>query len=172
MAGGFALAALALAGCAERRSEPPPPPLSAAEAPGPAQRAPDIDWHARLADDAVRVVLVDPSAQYRVERVVLDGPAGQRIAAREITHESGPGEAGPSYGIGGGFGSHSGGGIGLGMTVPLGARPAGPARRTLAVIPLPDPAAYRHTARDWTIRVTLRDRGGTAFHASIPAPLP
>ncbi len=117
--------------------------------------------------------MVDPGAAYRVEQVVLEGPAGQRIAAREITRATGPGRAGPSYGVGGGFGSNSGGGIGFGLSVPLGGSQAGgDGRRSMASIVLPDPAAYRRSARDWTIRVTLRDRGGTVWHAAFPAPLP
>ena len=161
-----ALAVLALAGCAEPTPRPQPEPV------GVGHLAPNIDWHTALTGDTVRVELVDPAASYRVERVTLRGPAGQEIPAAEVTNISRPGQADPSYGIGGGFGSHSGGGIGISMSVPLGGTAEERARSSLAVIPLPDPAAYRRTARDWTIEVALRDRGGTPYHASIPAPLP
>lgn len=164
-----ALAALALAGCAAREPAPPPPaPVGGATLPQP----PNIDWHTGLADGAVRLELVDPDAAYVVEHVALKGPAGQVVAASEMTRASGPGGLAPSYGVGGGFGSHSGGGVGFGMSVPLGATGGAPGTRTFVTIPLPDPAEYRRTARNWTIEVTLRDREGTPYHASIPAPLP
>ncbi len=169
------LALLAVAGCAERQPPPSPPPPMTPTAPEGAMSpaVPNIDWHARLDGDRIRVELVDPEAAYLVERVALVGPGGRRIGAQEVTRASGPGGLGPSYGVGGGFGSHSGGGIGFGMSVPLGGYDrSGPARRTFATIVLPDEAAYRRTARDWTVEVQLRDRGGAQYHASIPAPLP
>jgi hypothetical protein len=172
---GAALAALA--GCAGETQHDTVSPAAANAVAGPS-----IGWRTRLADDAVHVAITDPRRYWRVEGVDLVTPAGNALAAEEITRETdrdsdpyGYGYGGSSVGIGGGWGSRGGGGVGIGIGVPLfgsGAPAAPPPSRVLARIRLPDPAAYRQTAAGWKIRLRLSDPNGQTSHAEIPAPLP
>lgn len=134
-----------------------------------------LAWRTRLLADAVEVELDDRRTDRRVERVALRAPDGTTIAARETTRTvfRGRDAASPDVGVGGSVGSRGGGGVGVGITVPLfgsGARP--PAARTTALVPIPDPAAYRADPAAWTIIVTFSERDGSTRHAELPAPVP
>jgi len=102
--------------------------------------------------------------------------------AFELTRQSERAAYGPGYGYGphgsigvvGGSSGHVGVGISIGISSYDGYGPPSepPAVRALARIRVPDPAAYRRSARDWSIVVTLGDGSRTPAYARIPAPLP
>jgi hypothetical protein len=134
-----------------------------------------LDWQAGLQGDLLTVTLVDESGAYRVERVALAGPDGVIAEASEMTREtlSARGSGNPGVGLGGSYGSSSGGSVGLVLRLPVGT-PAPPpaARRTVARIRLPDAPAYRrYFSRAW-IQIRLRDSAGKRRQATLPAPPP
>ena len=111
-----------------------------------------------------------------IERILLLGPGGERLAAPELrrsSSETGPGLlARPSIGVAVTGGSSSGVtpslSLGYGVT-----RASGPDRKTRqvsATIALPDPAAYRAEAGSWRVEVHYLDVTGDARVLTLPAP--
>jgi hypothetical protein len=141
---------------------------TSAGAPSPA----DLQWRTALEGDSIRLVLIDRSGTYRIERVTLVGPMGQTASAREMTRQSETGPSSAGYGLGGAYGSRSGGAIGLGVSVPLGSGESGVSRRTTAVVPVPDPEGYRRDPQRWRLDVLMAAPGGEPYHADLPAPAP
>jgi hypothetical protein len=159
-AGLLALVLLATAAC----SEPPPG----------AQPGRDLAWQTAFLGDAIRVTLDDPGGAYHVDSVTLIDPDGRETLAREITRETVEGDryGGPSVGVGGAGGSRSGASVGVGLSVPLGGPGYGSQRRTVAIIPIPDPGTYRNDALRFSITARMTGPGGAAYSATIPPPLP
>lgn len=160
----------------------------AACAPQPAPRtypvsAPDglpaLDWQTRLEGREIYVQLEDPSGFYETVTMDLIAPGGQRIPASSVTdqeriYRDSYGYGRPSVGVGGAAGSH-GGGVGVGMSFPLGgSAPRRPDRERVIVgrFVVPDLYAYRQTASDWEIEMALTSYDGETSRATIPAPLP
>ncbi len=174
--------AAALAACADRQSGSVTP-QELPRAGGPAVEAgPSIHWRASLAGDVVIVDVQDRNNAYRVDRVELIAPDGRSIASGDITRERmSPGgrwsdSSGLGVGVGGSGGSRGGTNIGVMFGFPLGggaaADPIGSEARTTARIPLANPAAYRASAEQWKVRISLSDLAGYNSTATIPAPLP
>ena len=113
-----------------------------------AQAGRDLAWQTAFLGDAIRVTLDDPGGAYHVDNVALVDPDGREILAREITRETVEGDryGSPSVGVGGAGGSRGGASVGVGLSVPLGGPGYGTQRRTVAIIPVADPAAYRSDA--------------------------
>jgi hypothetical protein len=132
----------------------------------------DLQWRTSIRGNEVRAVLFDRTGGYQIQRVSLVGPDGQTVPAREMTRENQGGSgSGVGFGIGGSYGSRSGGALGAGMGVPFDSEMAPPLeRRTVAIIPLPDPELFRRTAAQWRIEVDMITPKGVAHHATIPAP--
>jgi hypothetical protein len=132
----------------------------------------DLQWRTSIRGNEVRAIVFDRTGSYMIQRVSLVGPDGQTVPAREMTRENQGGSgSGITFGVGGTYGSRSGAGMGLGTTVPMDSDLAPPLeRRTVAVIPLPDPDRYRRTASQWRIEVDMTGPSGVAHHATIPAP--
>lgn len=140
---------------------------------------PALDWQTRIDGREIHVELEDPSGHYESVEMELIAPGGQRIPASTVTNEERVyndtyGYGGPSFGVGGAAGSR-GGGVGVGMSFPLGGtRSAGVERERLVVgrFVLPDLYEYRRTATQWTIEITLTSYSGESSRATIPAPMP
>ncbi len=133
---------------------------------------PALEWQTDLQGDAVEVVLIDRKSFYTVEKIVLNGPAGQAYEATEITRRIFDDDgylSGTRVGVGGGSG---GGGIrtGIGLSFPLGRTRSRDHVRTETTIFLPNAESYRNTVADWTIAVTLADKAGAKSTAVVPAP--
>jgi hypothetical protein len=145
--------------------------------------APDVRWKSFVRGDVVEIEIIDPAAYYRVDAVDLVAPDGREFPARELTHIA-PSqdipirERGPNVGIGGWGGSSGRGGMGVGMSFPIGGTPPPPPdpdrnfARTVARILLANPAQYRRTAPSWSVRVRLLDPTGAASTARFAAPMP
>lgn len=152
-----------------------PPPGQSEEPAGPS-----LAWHTALEGDAVVVELVDATSHYRVEKVELLGPAGERIAAdqltRQVEHRYGYSTDYPPgpFSIGVAGGSSSGVGLAIGANVPLGIHDSNalPRTTTRARIALSDPGAYRANAQAWKISAQLIDSKGDTSFIEIPAPMP
>ena len=129
----------------------------------------DLQWRTSVRGDEIRVVLFDRTGSYRIDRIALVGPSGQEVQAREMTRESQSGGKGPSFGLGGDYGSRGGGSLGVGMSLPLDTDYS-PAidRRTSAVIPMPN--GYTQNPAQWRIEVEMTMPGGGPYHATLPAP--
>lgn len=148
----------------------------------PAAAAPEISWTTAYRDGSIRVTIDDPDAHYRVSRVTLFAPDGAKTESAEITREnlsrgSTGGGVRPSVGVGGGYSSHGGfgTGLGIGLSFPLGGSSTDrepEARRTIAILPVADPARYRQTAARWEIQATLTSPGDETTYARFPAPVP
>ena len=146
-----------------------------------APEGPSVDWRTAYLGDSVQVTIVDPRSYYRVQEVRLIAPDGRSYEASEITRDvlrdrSDEGWYGrPSVGVGGAFGSH-GGGLGVGLSFPIGNRASDAERQgqtsTEARIRLPDPDLYRRSAADWRIEIALTDPSGAPHAARIAAPVP
>lgn len=163
------------------------PPSPAADQPAPGWGGAvspgglSIDWRTAYLGDSVQVTIIDPRSYYRVQEVRLIAPDGRSYAASEITRDVLRGRSDddwygrPSLGVGGAVGSH-GGGLGVGLSFPIGNRAADAERQgqtsTEARIRLSDPDFYRRTAADWTIEVGLADPSGAPHVARIAAPVP
>ena len=133
----------------------------------------DLQWRTSIRGNEVRAIVFDRTGSYVIQRVSLVGPDGQTIPAREMTRENQGGSgSGVTFGVGGGtYGSRGGAGVGLGTTVPLDTDTAPLLeRRTVAVIPLPDPEGYRRTAAQWRIEADMIAPDGVVRHATVPAP--
>lgn len=152
--------------------------------PNAAPMGPPLNWQASISGDTITVSVRDTNNYYRVERIELTGPNDTRLVASEIDRETNRASGdfsryggGPSVGVGGWGGSRGGGGVGVGLGFPLGGsssvnRRPPVATITTARIRLPDPAFYRQTADNWTIRVTTVDHNNQSSVAVIPAPKP
>jgi hypothetical protein len=158
--GCLAIVVLAIAACTEQR-------------PG-AQPGRDLAWQTAFLGDAIRVTLDSSGGTYQVDSVALVDPDGREILAREITRETVEGVpyGGPSVGVGGAGGSSGGGAVGVGISLPLGGSGYGTQRRTIAIIPVPDPIAYRLDTLRWSIVARMSSSNGAAYTATIPPPLP
>ena len=122
----------------------------------------------------VEVYEIPPGAS--IERILLLGPGGERLAASELRRSSseiGPGLlARPGIGVAVTGGSSSGvtPSLSLGYSV---TRQSGPSRKTRQVtarIVLPDPAAYRAAAGSWRVEIHYVDVTGDARVLTLPAP--
>ncbi len=139
---------------------------------------PAVDWRTALRGDTVEVEIVDRNSYYRVEEIRLEGPDGRTYPAPELTRSvvrdhSGRWYGRPAVGIGGAFGSH-GGGLGVGLSFPLGnrAEPDTSVTSTEARIPLSEPDRYRAAPGAWAVEIVLRTPSGDRRVARIPAPRP
>lgn len=162
---------------------PPPVPLTPPQ-PGAVQATgPNVRWKTAVRGDEVRVEIVDPASHYRVQQVMLVSPSGQEIAAKNITRYTADADDPyyydrPAFGLGGFGGSHhSGVSLGIGMAFPLGSSPPPEDfdrhyARTVAVLYLPDPKAYRRNADRWSVQARLVDPAEVAYTVTFPAPRP
>ncbi len=147
-------------------------------APESASPKPALVWHTQVVGGVLEVEITDPNGYYRVERVALVSPNGETYPAQETTRETVRDEARPyggsvGIGIGGGYGSHSGGSVGVGLSFPLSGDGYGPVvRRTRARIRLPEAIAAAGAAEPWAIEIGLTDPAGRAVVARIPGPQP
>lgn len=156
----------------------PQPEPASDSAYGPAG-LPALDWRTRIDGREIHVELEDPSGHYESVEMELLAPGGQRIPANTVTNEERVyndtyGYGRPTFGVGGAAGSR-GGGVGVGMSFPLGGtRSAGVERERLIVgrFVLPDLYEYRRTAAQWAIEITLTSYSGETSRATIPAPMP
>lgn len=158
------------------------PPSIGAPPPSGAVAAPEIRWRSAVQGDTVEIMIVDPAAFYRVDRIDLVAPDGRELPAQELTRIA-PSNDIPirergTFGIGGWGGSSSGVNMGIGMGFPIGGRPSPPPdpdrnfARTIAHIILNDPVGYRRTASAWSVKVRLLDPSGVSSTARFAAPLP
>ena len=128
----------------------------------------DLQWRTSLRGDTVQVVVFDRTGQYRINSVSLVGPSGQVVPARELTRENEDDGSGPGFDVFGAGGSRGMGGIGMGIDIPVGSRPASMERRTSAIIPMP--SDFRRNAAQWHIEVEMARPDGSPYRATIPAP--
>jgi hypothetical protein len=158
----IAILGLVLAACADGRPEQPR--LLKAEA--------TVSGHEGAAVD-VRVTEIPPGTV--IDRILVIGPGGERLEAAEFdraTSETGPGLVSrPTVGIAVTGGSSSGvnPSVGLGWQVTGGGRERR-SKQVTAVVPLPDPAAYRATAAQWRVEVHYSDVTGRPRVLTLPAP--
>ncbi len=154
--------ALVLAACAPAEPESPRTLRASAAFTGPEA-------------EVIEVLIYEIPPGTVIQQVVLIGPKGEVIAARDFTRsnaESGPGVvSGPSIGIGVTVGSSTGvnPSLSLGWQV-SGGGPGRQSRRVAALIPLPDPAAYRASTEPWRVEVRHLDVTGAPQVLSLSAP--
>ena len=126
--------------------------------------------------EVVEVLVYEIPPGTVIQQVVLAGPDGQVLAAPALsraTSESGPGViSGPSIGVGVSGGSSSGvnPSLSLGWFL-FGGGPGFKSDQIAARIALPDPAAYRETARAWRVEVRHLDVTGEARVLTLLAPV-
>lgn len=167
------LAFAAISACAPR-----PEPASY-PAPAPNSGLPALDWRTWVEEREIYVALDDPSGYYETVTMDLIAPGGQRIPASSVTNEEriyrdGYGYGRPSVGVGGVAGSR-GGGVGVGLSFPLGGTRAPRDDRERSIVGrfvVPDFYEYRRTASDWEIEMVLTSYSGETSRATIPAPQP
>lgn len=155
--------ALALAACAGDRPETPRQVRAVAGFTGPE------------ATEVLVEVYEIPTGTV-IERILLLGPGGERLAApalRRSSSETGPSlRTQPSIGLAVTGGSASG--VTPSLSLGYGAtRQGGPSRKTrqvAATVALPDPAAYRAKAEAWRVEVHYLDVTGAARVLTLPAP--
>jgi hypothetical protein len=114
-----------------------------------------------------------------VDRVELAGPAGEIVIAWRLERERVAAGAAPSpkFGLGVGIfgGSSTRVGTSVGIGFPLGGvenAPDEPYVISIALVRLPDLAAYRATWRQWSVRIRLGDADSNYRFMQIPAPAP
>jgi len=123
----------------------------------------------------VKVTVTEIPPGVAVERILMIGPGGQRLEADKLarsTRESGPGLVSrPGIGIAVTGGSSSGvsPSVSLGWHATGGGRGRG-SRQVTAVVPLPDPVAYRAKALQWRVEVHYSDVTGRRQVLALPAP--
>jgi len=125
-----------------------------------------------LADgEFVEVEIRHRSRFHKVEQMALVAPNGAWHRARDLrsrrTTDYG-GRPGGHLGVAGG----SGGPVfaGIGITIPLGALFSAPARRTRALVRVPDPAGYRAHPERWAVAVVIGLGLGATRTIKRPAP--
>ena len=142
--------------------------------PAPAPSGPRVTLRTVAAATAVEIVVSGLAADRRVKLIELVAPDGARVAAGRYERETPLAGLGrPSVGVGVAGGSSGRIGTGVHLSFPVqtgGARDDGAV--TTARIALADPAAYRATATDWTVVLTIADVGDEDLTAVFPAPLP
>ncbi len=143
--------------------------------PAPATSGPRVTLGTVAAATAVEIVVSGLAADQRVKLLELVAPDGARIAAgrydRETPPQAGLGRPRVGVGVAGGSSGRIGTGVQLSFPVQAGGARGGGAVTT-ARIALADPAAYRATAADWTVVLTIADVGDEDLTAIFPAPLP
>jgi hypothetical protein len=151
-----------LAACADGRPAPPRMLKAQATLAGPEAAAVEVG-----------VTEIPPGVA--VERILVIGPGGARLEAGQLSRATSEAGAGlvsrPSIGIAVTGGSSSGvnPSVSLGWQVTGGGRERR-SRQVTAVVPLPDPAAYRATAAQWRVEVHYRDVTGQQQVLTLPAP--
>ena len=163
---GLAVLVMLLAACTG-------PGLDPASAPAPS--GPRVTLRTVEAATAVEIVVSGLAADQRVKLLELVAPDGARIAAgrydRKTPPQAGLGRPRVGVGVAGGSSGRIGTGVQLSFPVQAGGARGGGAVTT-ARIALADPAAYRATAADWTVVLTIADVGDEDLTAVFPAPLP
>ena len=126
-----------------------------------------------------RQIEVRVTDRMAVAAVTLLGPGGRAIAASSIDRlrVSGMPRGGfsPSLAVGASGGSNGPVSSAFGLGLPLGGIDNGPADQqvlSVALIDLEDPAAYRASWRDWTIRIEVGTAATVHRTIEIAAPRP
>ena len=131
--------------------------------------------------DTVKVQVTDPQPVTRVELAAPDGRVylAHQIDRERLTRQGGGYYGQPTVGVGGGSGGWGGGGVGVGLGFGFGF-PLGDAREpddgpggvaSMALVHVPDMAAYRAQWQQWKVRIYLGEGTGERM-IEVAAPQP